>query len=160
MKDLDNIIEAVSYVLKVPTEQIAKGKADKLREQLSRNFVCHIIVNVFPLLAAPYANMAGLKYSDVIRLATEAQGSIDGSYGVRKAMSAIRAGLGLPRLPGDASAPAISDTKRLFGFDYTDAEERMMERAKEAAKARMDAICSYGIKPNSMLVRPSFSRAV
>lgn len=159
MKELSKIIAATAEALRVP-EDFASKRGTR-REETAKCFVCHLIVNGYPYLASAFASQAGVACSDIVRLAEEAQAEINSSPAARWAMCDIRDALGLPNkfLRGDSALPAISDTKRLFGFDYTMEEERRMSQAMKAAAARVRALSRYGRKPSTgAQVNPSFNK--
>lgn len=147
MEELDGIIAAISEHTDVPKRGILLGNTPQ--SATAHGYLCHIAVNCYPYLLNRLSSGSG-RNTPALRLSAKSMGRlIETDKEVKLIMNRIRRALSLPTIkvrhkPGGTH---ISDTKRLFGFDYTDEEIAMRLNAIRSANRFMDKFCSLGRQP-------------
>lgn len=146
MKELIEIISVVSRTLDVCKSDILYGHDHKSTK--ARQFVCHIIRDGFPHLMSSFIDASVSTKKSFYMAAKKMDELIEGVSEIRELMNKMRTKLKLIAIKDNKKAQTnISATKRMFGFDYTDAERLRMKRNMIASVHYMNKKCSGGKQP-------------
>lgn len=148
-KELKCIISAVSKHFCVPKKEIVKGTSRIAT--IGRAFVCHLIRNNFPHLIVSFAEMSGMEKRSIYDSSKRIENRMADDVDLLDRMNEIREGLKLIKKKDckkeNERIKPTSNTKLLFGFDYT-VEQRLKHRlAMRNAAIYMKSVCSCGRQP-------------
>lgn len=144
-EELTEIISLVSRYTEVPKTEILTGRNHIATK--ARGFVCHIVRDAYPHLIDPLCEVTERTKTAIMLLAKATEERITGDIDTRVLMNEIRIALRLPTIKPKQNSCHITDTKTLFGFDYTeeDVQERMV--AAHNANVYMAKLCKIGRQP-------------
>lgn len=144
MNELETIIAAVSERLEIPKSAIISGSGHVYAR--ARQTVSHILKTGFPYLINAFAEATSCTVANVRKSARTMECYMEACADTLDAMNEIRAKLSLPKLKAKEQS-AISPTKRMFGFDYTEAQRDEMRKQMLDAKVFMRNMCAHGEQP-------------
>lgn len=146
MNEIETIIAAVSERTEIPKSDIISGGGHAYAR--ARQMVCHILKSGFPYLIKAFADKTDNTVTNVYKSARIMDVLLESCADTLDTMNEIRVKLALPKLKGTKREQSvISPTKRMFGFDYTEAERTEMRMQMLDAKAFMHNLSSYGEQP-------------
>lgn len=147
METLTDIIKTVSDCTGIRKWDILEGNSKKAEQ--ARKQVCYLIANGFPHLISTMSDCAGIQSAYILKFSNEIESEIKNDTEFQYSMNVIRKRLGLPPVKKDKRRrrKKISDTKRMFGFDYSESEIEQRHNAIIEANLFMRKYCSYGRKP-------------
>lgn len=148
MDELNSIIEVVADAMGMSAAALqARCNPHAIAAQRK---VCHIVADGFPHLARAARDMFKMDRDEFYAMAREEASILAGDADAMYSMNGMRRELSLPAIKKNrllTSARAISATKRMFGFNYTDSELARMHAAMESAASYMGKFCSHGRRP-------------
>lgn len=142
--DFESLLTAVAEAFDVPKPEICQKYCTSTVK--ARNFMCHLIQHGHVHLRNTFIKRADISRVAFYKGVDIADEAIHDYADDLCLMNEIRAKVGLPKLKR-AVTHKISDTKTLFGFDYTEADELRFRNACRGARDYMNKLCSIGRKP-------------
>lgn len=145
-QEFENLLGAVSESFGVKKSEILKKYSDSGIK--ARQFMCHLIYHGLAHLRRSLLEKAAISRVTFYQGADLADKAIYDSNEDLCIMNEIRVKVGLPRLKRAVNHKAnISNTKNLFGFDYTELDERRFRNVCRGAMEYMKKLCNIGRKP-------------
>lgn len=146
-EDFEKLLTAVSEVFDVPKLTLLR-KATKGKTK-PRCFMCHLVYYGLPHLRNALHEKANISKTSFHKGVESADKLIHESSDNLCLMNEIRTRVGLSRLKHSIShfLDTISDTKRLFGFDYTEEEILRRRAVIRSSNEYMKKLCSIGREP-------------
>lgn len=145
-QEFENLLNAVSESFGVNKSEILKKYSESGIK--ARQFMCHLIYHGLTHLRRPLLEKAAISRTAFYYGADLADQAIYDSNEDLCIMNEIRVKVGLPRLKRAVCHKArISNTKNLFGFDYTELDELRFRNACRGAMEYMRNLCKIGRKP-------------
>lgn len=145
-KDFYNLLTAVAEVFDVPRAEILMK--NKLSAAKARWFVAHCIYHGHVHLRNLFMKMLDVTSQGFYQYAYYADKAIYECAEDLCLMNEIRAKVGLPKLKRAVThKDKISNTKTLFGFEYTQLDALRFLNACRGAKEYMKKLCSIGRQP-------------
>lgn len=144
--DFDQLLNATAEVFDVPKNEICR----KYCQQTSRArwFVAHCIYNGLVHLRNLFMESTDTTVRGFYQYADSADELIHESSEYLSMMNEIRIRVGLQKLKHAVRhRDKISNTKVLFGFDYTELDALRLRNACRGAKEYMQKLCKLGRKP-------------
>lgn len=144
--DFNNLVAAVAEAFGVSKTEILKKYSQKTSK--ARYFLCHIIYYGLPHLRRVLLENADISKTAYYKGTAHASEYIKESNEDLCTMNEIREKVGLPRLKDIQTCSAkISNTKTMFGFDYTELDILRYRNACRKAAEYMRGLCSVGRQP-------------
>lgn len=144
-QEFENLLTAVADAFDVPKSEICKKYSDACK---ARQFMCHIIYHGHVHLRKTMIDKADISKTAFYKGVDIADKAIYDSTEDLCLMNEIRAKVGLPKLKRAVThKDKISNTKVLFGFDYTELDALRLLNACRGAAQYMRGLCSIGRKP-------------
>lgn len=147
MEELNEIISAISSHTDAPRWDILLGKSH--HTATAHQFLCHVVVNCYPHLMRKLSEASGKKTEGIRVAASSVDSRMQRDRDLKLIMNRVRRSLSLPiiKVRHKEDSAQISDTKRLFGFDYTDEDIVRRHNAIRSANQFMRKYCSVGRQP-------------
>lgn len=144
--DFDQLLSATAEVFDVPKGEILRKYSQHTSK--ARWFMAHIIQNGLVHLRKMFIEKSDISRVTFYKGADTADEMIFDSKEDLCLMNEIRERVGLPKLKRAVTHKAkISDTKTLFGFDYTEIDIIKFRYSCIGARDYMNKLCSIGRKP-------------
>lgn len=145
-QEFENLLNAVSESFGVKKSEILRKYSESGLK--ARSFMCHAIYHGLTHLRRPLLEKTSISRFAFYKDVDLADKAIYESNEDLCVMNEIRVKVGLPRLKRAVSHKArISNTKNLFGFDYTELDELRFRNACRGAMEYMRKLCSIGRNP-------------
>lgn len=147
MKELSEIINTISHHTDVSQWDIlSSGRHVAVK---ARAILCHTVKGCYPHLIKKLCANIDKDYDAVSRYARDLDTQIAESSDLKYLVNQIRRELNIPiiKVGQKKKRSHISNTKKLFGFDYTDKEILRRHRSIISANQFMDKYCSHGRQP-------------